>query len=498
MKIQLKRSPLSVAACGAAAVACVAIAAPAAHAQSGFITNIVYTSQDDASQSASTKLACDDQTPPIVSTTNCHIKVVNTSGVGTAITSGNVNDVDPAPSPDGKRIAFARAVGGPAGQYDIYVMDSNGANVAKLTSSARDDRYPAWSPDGSRIAYRGYPAATGGAVIITMNPDGSAPRPVFNTGGGDQPTWSPDGTRIAYSAVPSLGLPEDIFVQPVGALVNDEPVNVTNDPNVSDRYPSWQPVAGSSRILFRRAQANGRELWAVDAGTLAVGGPLAVPATGGIGRAASWARDGSLVAFVSYFDPNGETDQEIWLGNVAGNTIGNTRQLTANQITDDEPKVSSVPAPLSAVPPPTTVAGGAGSAGGIVSSSPLTVGGGTTASGHKALSLTLTVPKQNLGKKKKTVRATVKCSAKCIVTMTGSTKLKVGSKTKTLKLQRINKTIKANVATRINVRLPLATLRSVRSALRRKKRVTITIQATARTSSGEFTPAAKRKLVLRR
>jgi hypothetical protein len=301
---------------------------------------------------------------------------------------------------------------------------------------------------------------------------------------------------------------DDIFVQPWNATSSDLPNNVTKDPEMSDRYPSWQPTAGSSQILYRRVQASGRELWRVDASS-----GVATNLTWGTtskGRAASWSPDGNSAAFVSYID--GEGDLEIWLGtvNVLGNTITGARQLTSNALTDDEPKMANVPVASSpvtpAIPAPGTPPGGGGPAGGPTVSgvgtvsnggTTITVGGGTLPNGRKALSLALTVPKQILGRKK-TLRAYARCNAKCSVNVTGLTKMKVGGKTRTLRLFRVKKTIKANARAPLSLRIPTATLRSVRSALRRHKPVKFTISATARTAGGEFTPTAVRPLTLRR
>jgi WD40 repeat protein len=489
----MKRLGVLAAACGAFATTA-ALGTQGAGAQTAVTTNIVYASHDTPN-AAQAKLACDAPT----NTTNCHIFVMNTDGAGRAVTNGGANDLDPAFSPDGKRIAFARAVGGPSGQYDIYVMDANGANVSRLTTEPRDDRYPAWSPDGTKIAFRGYSAAPG-TRIFTMNPDGTGQGAIAGTEGGDQPTWSPDGTRVAYTGTyagppdPVTGVAptyDDIFVQNVNGT--GTPNNVTNDQPMSDRYPSWNPAPGSNQILFRRVEATGRELYRVDASNEAVGN-FTVAQTNSIGRAASWAPDGKSAAFVSYVDP--EHDQEIWLGNVNvfNNTITGARQLTNNALTDDEPKLASVPVASSPVPVATGQGGGTVSGGGTG----ITVGGGTPgAGGRSALSLTLVVPRQSL-RRHKTLLAFARCNRRCAVNVTGFTKMKVRGKTRTLRLFRAKRTINGNVRARLRLRIPTRTLRTVRSALRRHKRVKFSISATARTTAGEFTPAAVRKLTLRR
>jgi len=55
-------------------------------------------------------------------------------------------NLDPAVSPDGRRIAFTSTRGG---GYDIYVMDADGTNVQAALVSAAKESKPAWFPDGA-------------------------------------------------------------------------------------------------------------------------------------------------------------------------------------------------------------------------------------------------------------------------------------------------------------------------------------------------------------
>jgi len=66
------------------------------------------------------------------------------------LTDNGWNDEFPRWSPDGRRIAFSA---NPRGSLDIFVMDSDGSNIARVTDSPRDEVEPAWAADGGGIAY---------------------------------------------------------------------------------------------------------------------------------------------------------------------------------------------------------------------------------------------------------------------------------------------------------------------------------------------------------
>ena len=107
-----------------------------------------------------------------------------------------VNDVLPAWSPDGKKIAFGR---GTYPNIDVYVMNADGSAVTQLTNDPAYDSQPAWSPDGTKIAFASN--RDGDFDVYTMNADGTRPvnlsddNPLPDV----DPAWSPDGSTIAFS-----------------------------------------------------------------------------------------------------------------------------------------------------------------------------------------------------------------------------------------------------------------------------------------------------------
>jgi Tol biopolymer transport system component len=102
------------------------------------------------------------------------------------LTSGSRPSSDPVPSPDGAHVAFER--GG-----SLWVMRPDGRGQRLLARNAID---PAWTPDSRRIAY-----------VRINDVDESLGIRVVGVGGGDRllvrgetfgPAWSPDGRSLAF------------------------------------------------------------------------------------------------------------------------------------------------------------------------------------------------------------------------------------------------------------------------------------------------------------
>jgi len=62
----------------------------------------------------------------------------------TRLTNGDWDDITPAPSPDGKSIAFAS---NRFGYWDLYLMELSNGKLTRLTDTPQYEAAPSWSPD---------------------------------------------------------------------------------------------------------------------------------------------------------------------------------------------------------------------------------------------------------------------------------------------------------------------------------------------------------------
>ena len=115
----------------------------------------------------------------------------------TKLISSTLSDLCPQYSPDGKRIVFGSTR---SGSNEVWVCDSDGANLNKLTSFGGPDvGTPRWSPDGRQIAFDSL--NEGQRDIYVINAGGGIPRRLTVESSGDvRPSWSRNGRWIYFGS----------------------------------------------------------------------------------------------------------------------------------------------------------------------------------------------------------------------------------------------------------------------------------------------------------
>lgn len=245
-----------------------------------------------------------------VATTSGRILLIDSRGQRLATLSGRVgsgvSDWEPAWSPDGNWLAFARSTDGRRSSH-VYVMRADGSGPRQLTHG-RFDESPAWSPDGRWIAY----ASTGGIRIV--HPDGSGSRAIPGTGVtmpsfskpyGALPSWTRQG-RLSYSFHAELS--------------SDWPASC----QARAAHCGWVLTC---ELGGRHCQpvVRGRDAhWSTDGRTIVFTPPdggVAIRSDGkqrflGRGYRANWSSDGTRIVYARLGQP--ATGDAIWIMNTSG------------------------------------------------------------------------------------------------------------------------------------------------------------------------------------
>ncbi len=152
------------------------------------------------------------------------------------------SNISPAVSPDGSKVAMILSKDG---WTDLYVCNSDGSGLKRLTRSPQDESSPCWSPDGQWICY----AAKDGErrMLKKISPAGGEAQRIRTDGASNptEPDWSPDGKWIAFTV---QFRDFQIYVVPAtgGTAIG----------LVAGEDPTWAP--NSRTLAFARRQGGGQ------------------------------------------------------------------------------------------------------------------------------------------------------------------------------------------------------------------------------------------------
>jgi dipeptidyl aminopeptidase/acylaminoacyl peptidase len=169
---------------------------------------------------------------------------------------------DQDPTAGGGKVVF---VSYRAGTADIWSVGVNGGAATALTNAPKNETTPSISPDGQRLAY----AYDGDLVskLWTAQGDGSNPARAtegfgFNGSIESSPAWAPSGNRLAFMSTAAGSA--DIYDFNIGAA----PTSVGSS-NAADVEPAWSPD-GQSLALVSTRESNNTDIYVVRLSTGAV------------------------------------------------------------------------------------------------------------------------------------------------------------------------------------------------------------------------------------
>jgi Tol biopolymer transport system component len=206
----------------------------------------------------------------------------------------NPSDTEPAFSPDGRTIAFAR-------DGDVYSVRPDGSGQRQLTSGATLDSAPIVSPDGKRVVFERRASAEGPADLHSVRVLGGGLHGLTSGPDDDHGAdFSPDGRAIVFvrDSDPDPNASEDLYsIRASGARLT----RLTGT-GVDEFKPRW--FAGG--IVYSRGESSEGPAAYADVYTMRANGTRVKALVAGVGS-----------AYVEDVSPDGRTllfrrDQGLW------------------------------------------------------------------------------------------------------------------------------------------------------------------------------------------
>ena len=199
---------------------------------------------------------------------------------------------------------------------DLYLVDSTGQNLRKLTTDHINKGTPTWSPDGRFFAYRSND--DGNPDIYVMDMKNNTSRQLTNHPDRDlSPAWSPNGKWIAF--VSDRAGDMDIYKIDIDG---SNLMRLTKWGN--NKYPAWSPDSQWIAFISSRNEKKSLYIMNADGNRVRQLGDASFRWGG-----CTWSPDGTQIAF-SAWDPEVE-GINIFIVNADGKNI---RHLTREKARD--------------------------------------------------------------------------------------------------------------------------------------------------------------------
>jgi TolB protein len=153
----------------------------------------------------------------------------------TRVTYGAWDDVSPALSPDGARVAFASNRNG---SWDLYTLELESGKITQVTDSAEYESAPSWSPDSQWLACEVYQNDNLEIAILSLTDHEQGPILVTEETSADHsPAWAPDGRHVAF--VSNRGGDSDIWLADLDKTGPERYTNLSRTSTSAESHPVW-------------------------------------------------------------------------------------------------------------------------------------------------------------------------------------------------------------------------------------------------------------------
>src|SRR5271166_4973656 len=160
-------------------------------------------------------------------------------------------------STDGGKVAFSSSQ---TGDNEIYTTDASGGGLHRVTAFRGPDVSPVWNPkSNAQIAW--VSGRSGLPQIYIMDSDGANVQRMTDGGYAISPSWSPNGQFLAFSwnrkYGPGAPGGQDIYIMDIASK---RWIQLTHEAGSND-FPSWSP--DGRHIVFQRQDSGRAEIWSM-------------------------------------------------------------------------------------------------------------------------------------------------------------------------------------------------------------------------------------------